>query len=173
VHGNPSYEVTETGAADAVRHAGAGVKDTARKASQNAKRTARQARKVPGVAAVEGEVKGALADEDDLPIANYDGLTSADIVDKLPGLSQIDIAKIDAYERKQQNRTTVLSRVAALRGNEPWPGYDEQTVDQIEKALTAIDDESKLKGVRDYERSHKSRAGVIRATERELAHAGS
>jgi ferritin-like metal-binding protein YciE len=170
--GDPSYDITKTGAADAVRAAARTVKDTVDSGVKETKRTARQARKIPGVAQVEGEVKGALAEEGDLPIDSYDDLTAAEITEKLSGLSQIDIAKIDAYERKHQNRTTVLSKVAALRGDEPWPGYDEQTVEEIEKVLSGIDDPAKLKAVRGYEQSHKGRTTLIRATERELAQAG-
>src|SRR5687767_5452667 len=50
VEGKPSYDVTTTGAADAVREAGAASKDAARKTTAAGKRSARQARKVPGVA---------------------------------------------------------------------------------------------------------------------------
>lgn len=50
------------------------------------------------------------------------------------------------------------------RNGEPWPGYDEQTVEEIRKAL-ATADERRAKEVRSYERSHKKRAGVIEATE--------
>ncbi|MCA1682415.1 MAG: ferritin-like domain-containing protein [Actinobacteria bacterium] len=173
LRGDPSYDITKTGAADAARTAARTVKDTVDSGVTETKRTARQARRVPGVAQVEGEIKGALAGEADLPIDDYDDLTAAEIVDKLPGLSQIDLAKIDAYERKHQNRTTVLSKLAAGRGNEPWPGYDEQTVEEIEKVLAKIDDEPKLREVRSYEEAHKNRSTLLRATERELAHAGS
>jgi ferritin-like metal-binding protein YciE len=171
--GDPSYDITKTGAADAVRSATRTVKSTVASGVKETKRGAREARKVPGVARVEGEVKGVFAGESDLPIKDYDDLTAADISDKLSGLSQIDIAKVDAYERKNQGRTTVLGRIATLRGSEPWPGYDELTVDEVEKVLTATDDESKLKTVRDYERTHKNRTTLIRATERELANTGS
>ena len=54
VKGNPSYDVTKTGAADAVRDAGRAADETARATGTRAKRTARQARKVPGVARAEG-----------------------------------------------------------------------------------------------------------------------
>ena len=47
VKGNPSYDVTKTGAADAVRDAGRAADETARATGTRAKRTARQARKVP------------------------------------------------------------------------------------------------------------------------------
>ena len=64
----------------------------------------------------------------------------------------------------------MLDRIATLRGDEPWPGYDEQTAADIQTALAAAD-EQRAKDVRAYERAHKGRAGVIQATERELANA--
>ena len=166
VKGNPSYDVTTTGAADAVRDAAATTKTAARKTTRATKRTARQARKVPGVAQAEGQVKGALASEGDLAIARYDSLTADEITAKLTDLSQIDLAKIDSYERKNQNRTTVLSRITSLRGNEPWAGYDELTAADVQSVLAEGDDE-RVKQALSYERSHKNRAGVIKAAERE------
>src|SRR5450755_2325401 len=166
VDGEPSYEVTKTGAADAARE----VKQTARKAQTEVKSTARQARKIPGVAQVEGQLKGAVASEEDLAIARYDSLTAEEIVSKLPELSQIDLAKIDSYERKNDNRTTVLSRVSALRREEPWPGYDELTVAEIE-AVLGERDEQHANDVVAYERAHKNRAGVLKSAERETANA--
>jgi ferritin-like metal-binding protein YciE len=157
VKGDPSFEVSTTGAADAVREAGT-----------RAKRTARQARKVPGVAQAEGEIKGVIASESDLPIARYDKLPAEEIAGKLSELSQVDLAKIDAYERKNENRTTVLSRISALRGDEPWAGYDELTAAEIQTVLADGDDD-RAQQVRAYERSHKNRAGVLKAAERELA----
>ena len=170
VEGKPSYDISKTGAADATREAARGVKQTARETQAQAKRTARQARKVPGVAQVEGQIKGAVASEEDLAIARYDSLTAEEILSKLPELSQIDLAKIDSYERKNDNRTTVLSRITALRSQEPWPGYDELTVAEIE-AVIGEGDEQRTKDVATYERAHKNRAGVLRSTERETANA--
>jgi ferritin-like metal-binding protein YciE len=161
VEGDGSYEIAETGAADAVRA-------TARTATAKTKRTAREARKVPGVARLEGEVKGAVASAEDLAIARYDQLTAEEIAGKLGELSQIDLAKVDAYERRHQDRATVLSRISTLRGDEPWPGYDELTVDEIRTALDDADDDRTAR-VRAYERAHKNRAGVLTAAERELA----
>ena len=67
----------------------------------------RQTRKVPGVAQAEGQVKGAVASESDLAIARYDTLTADEILGRLPSLSQVDLAKVDSYERRHDNRTTV------------------------------------------------------------------
>jgi len=159
----PGYDITKTGAAEA-------TKETARKASAATKRTARQARKVPGVAQAEGQVKGAVASESDLAIARYDSLTVEEINGRLPELSQIDLAKVDSYERRHQNRSTVLGRITTLRGDEPWAGYDELTVAEIQSVLSE-GDEDRVKQVRAYERDHKNRAGVLQATERELSNA--
>ncbi|MEA2312580.1 MAG: hypothetical protein QOE28_2548, partial [Solirubrobacteraceae bacterium] len=129
-----------------------------------------QARKVPGVARAEGQVKGAVASQEDLAIARYDALTAEEIVNRLSALSQIDLAKVDAYERKNQSRTTVLDRVASLRGDEPWAGYDELNATEVQAVLAEGDDE-RIKKVRSYERAHKNRAGVLKAAERERSNA--
>jgi ferritin-like metal-binding protein YciE len=157
VRAEPSYDPTTTGAADTVRNAGA-----------RAKRTARQARKVPGVAGAEGQVKGAVASEQDLAIGRYDELTAEEIIGRLADLSQVDLAKVAAYERKHQNRSTVHGRIDSLKGDEPWPGYDELTADEV-RAVVAESDDARVTQVRSYERSHKNRAGVLKATERQAA----
>ena len=157
--GNGSYDVTETGAADTLREVGGA-----------AKRTTRQARRVPGVARAEGTVKGAVASESDLAISNYDSLSATEVQDKLSELSQVDLAKVDAYERKHQNRSTITSRIDSLQASEPWPGYDELAVEEVRAVLSEGDD-TRIKAVRSYERKHKNRAGVLQAIERELSNA--
>ncbi len=164
---NPSYDIRKTGAADAAHAASERVTKVTRDAASSAKRNARKARKVPGAAQAEGRVKGALASEGDLALAGYGKLTAAEIVEKLPHLSQVDLAKIDSYERKHENRRTVLNRIAGLRDDEPWPGYDELGVEDI-RAMLGDGDEERVRRVRSYEHSHKNRSGVIEATEREL-----
>jgi ferritin-like metal-binding protein YciE len=170
VRGDGSYDVTTTGAADAARGAGRATRTAARKTATRTRRTARQARKVPGVAQVEGEIKGAVAGEGDLAIARYDALTADEVIARLAELSQIDLAKVDAYERKNQNRRTVTSRISSLRGDEPWAGYDELNASEIQAVLAEGDDE-RAQQVRDYERAHKNRGGVLRAAERERTNA--
>jgi ferritin-like metal-binding protein YciE len=156
VEGDHSYDVTKTGAADATRAA-------ARKTGAKAKQTARKA---PGAARAEG----AVAREQDLPIARYDQLNADEILTRLPELSQRELVVVETYERKTDNRTTILNRISALRTSEPWAGYDELTVDQIRTALASAG-EQRTKATRDYERAHKNRAGVLEAAERELANA--
>ena len=168
--GEGSYDLTETGAADAVREVGGAAKRSARRGAGQAKRTSRQARKVPGVARAEGTVKGAVASESDLAIANYDSLSADEVQEKLSELSQIDLAKVKAYENKNQSRSTVTARIDSLQGDEPWAGYDELNVNEVQAVLSEGDDQRR-KDVRAYERRHKARAGVIQATEAELSNA--
>ena len=125
------------------------------------------ARKIPGVAAVEGAVTGALATEQDLPIKDYDKQTAEDIAAKLKGFSQRELRMIGAYEAKRQNRATITDRIAKLTGDEPWSGYDEQSVAEIATALanSAVD---VARTVRSYERDHKDRAGVTDAAQQRI-----
>jgi len=141
------------------------AKATGEKAASDAKATSRQARKVPGVARAEGRVKGAAAAATgDQPIARYDALTAEEIASRLPKLSQVDLAKVEAYERSKENRTTVTDRVATLQGDEPWPGYDELTATEVQQALgTAGQD--RITAALTYERAHKARAGVLKKAE--------
>jgi hypothetical protein len=60
----------------------------------------------------------------------------------------------------------VLSRITSLQGPEPWPGYDELTVSEVQAGLSEGDDE-RAGQVREYERAHKNRAGVLKTAQRE------
>lgn len=160
LHGEGTYDVARTGAADAARSAGRSAERTTR---TTAARTARRARTVPGAARAEGAAKGVVAGEQDLPIARYDALNADEIAGRLPGLSQVDLGTIEAYERKGQARATILDRIAALRASEPWDGYDAQTVAEIRTRLDGVP-EDQAKAVREYERAHKDRSGVLEAT---------
>jgi ferritin-like metal-binding protein YciE len=171
VDGEGSYDIADTGAGEAVREAARATARTARSTGRKATRaTAQQARRVPGAAQAEGAAKGAVASQDDLPIARYDALTADDIAQKLPALSQVDLAKVEVYERRTANRSTVLNRITALRGDAPWAGYDEATADEIVERLRNSD-EALARRVREYEGAHKGRATVLRAADRERAHA--
>ena len=56
--------------------------------------------------------------------------------------------------------------MTSLRSDEPWPGYDELTAAEVQAVLSEGDDQ-RAEQVRAYERSHKNRAGVLKAAERE------
>ena len=125
------------------------------------------ARKIPGVAALEGAVTGAMATEQDLPIAGYDKQSAADIAARLKGLSQRELRMIDAYERKHENRATITDKIAKLTGEEPWSGYDEQSVDAITQGLHEAPTQT-ARVVKRYEASHKGRAGVMTAADKQI-----
>lgn len=183
VYGRKAYDSSEVGAVHAAQEAAESASraasglasDTAdqaeaaaRKVTGTAKETAKEARRVPGVEAVEGEARGAVAGEDDLPIADYDSLRAGEIVERLPRLSQIELAEVDGYERRHGNRKTILSKIDSLQGDAPWAGYDEQSAEEIESRVRGADDDEARK-VRDYERRHKARKGVLEAAERAVA----
>lgn len=124
-----------------------------------------KARKIPGVAAAEAAVNGALASERDLPIIDYDKQTAQAIATKLEGFSQHDLRMIGAYETKRKNRATITERITKLTADEPWSGYDEQNVREITARLAGRNAATTSK-VRSYELVHKDRAGVLDATVR-------
>jgi hypothetical protein len=101
------------------------------------------------------------------PLAGYDQLTAEQIVEKLPAVSQRTLTKVGAYERAHDARTTVLARVESLTAKEPVPGYDELTVSDIQQRLSD-GDQDLAKRVRDYERAHGARSGVLQAADRQL-----
>jgi hypothetical protein len=124
-----------------------------------------KARKIPGVAAAEGAVTGAVATEQDLPIADYDKQTAEVIADRLKGLTQRELRMVNAYETKHQNRATITDKIAKLSGEEPWSGYDEQSVESITRQLVDSDTDTRRK-VLAYERDRKNRTGVTDAADR-------
>jgi hypothetical protein len=102
------------------------------------------------------------------PIEGYDGFTAEQLIAKLPELSQTVLTEVRRHERANAKRATVLERVEALQGPEPAPGYDELTVEDITKLLAGATPELTA-SVREYERRHKGRAGVLQATEPKTA----
>ncbi|MEV5012531.1 hypothetical protein [Streptomyces sp. NPDC055692] len=95
------------------------------------------AERMPGVDRLQGVPEGALIAEDELPIADYRRLSARMILDRLPQLSQTDLATVCSYERSHAARPAVLGRIADLLGHEPWPGYDSMTAGDIRKRLAA------------------------------------
>jgi hypothetical protein len=93
----------------------AAARDVSQRAREAAGSAHRQARRVPGAETVEGELKGAVATNGQLPIAGYDKLSAKEIEKRLTRMSKVNLAKVDAYERKHKNRATILKKIAARR----------------------------------------------------------
>jgi hypothetical protein len=123
------------------------------------------AERMPGVDRLQGAPEGALIMEDELPIPDYRRLSTKVVLDRLPQLSQNDLATIGAYERSHAGRTAVLSRIADLLGPVPWPGYDSMNAEEIRKRLGGAE-ESLTKRVLDYERRHQARSTILTTAER-------
>ena len=154
-----SAEATE----GAVATAAASTRPTAtpakRKQTATPRRTPRRATTPGATAALASAVGAGLTT---WTSDGYDSLSAAEVVEKLPGFSQRDLREVDTYEKAHQARQTVLQRIESLRGPEPVVGYDELTVPEVQAQLTA-GDEARATSVRDYERSHKKRDGVLHA----------
>ena len=93
-------------------------------------------------------------------IANYDDQTADEIMQRVRRLSQPELAELETYEKQGQGRRTVLETIAALRGDEPWSGYDDMEVEEVNDALKRQDGETAAR-VLDYERRHKGRKTII------------
>lgn len=50
----------------------------------------------------------------DLPIEGYDDLAARHVVDRLAALDRADLARVEAYERRHRNRSTVLGKISIL-----------------------------------------------------------
>jgi hypothetical protein len=105
--------------------------------------------------------------EETLPLQNYDRQNAGAIAAKLTALSQRELRVIREYESERENRREVLDRIAELSAAEPWAGYDEQDGAAIALAVAAADART-ARRVLDYERTHRSRAQVVRAGTRAL-----
>jgi Transcriptional regulatory protein, C terminal len=117
-----------------------------------------------GVVPQAGQGKGVLAIEAELPITGYDELTAAQVLEHLPALSQLELAVIDCHERSHAGRGSVLARSRALRGPEPWAGYDEMGTKKICSRLREST-ATKTGEVLDYERMHQGRWVVLEHAE--------
>lgn len=146
---------------DDLVHRGEGLLTRAgREARQQTRRARETARRAPGAAAIEGEIVGLASAAEDLPITDYDRLTAAQITSRLASVSQRELHQIEGYELRHQSRATVLRRIQELRGNEPWPGYDEMNVDEIQPRLRELSADERGT-VAAYEQRHKHRRTVI------------
>lgn len=99
------------------------------------------------------------------PVAGYDDLKEKDVIAKLKDCSQVELAKIDSYEQDHEKRQSVFDKLRWLRQEEPIPGYDAFSPDEIVKALDKAD-AAALKRVRGYERKFRARREVLEEVDR-------
>jgi hypothetical protein len=123
----------------------------------------------------------------DFPIDRYDALRANDILPLLSTLDAEDLKMVREEEAATKARTSVLSRIDVLLAREgpggapttrpakaaarpkgpsraalalPIADYDSLTVGQINAQIAGLSVEE-LKAVRNYEKRHKNRAGVV------------
>jgi hypothetical protein len=131
------------------------------------KATRTRARGESAPAPAKRQARSGAASRDAQPIARYDALTAAEVVGRLRALTQSELAKVERYEKRGEGRQTILKRVASLREKEPWRGYDSATVKEVRERLARAKAD-RVTAVRDYERRHRNRTGVMDAARRRL-----
>jgi len=99
------------------------------------------------------------------PVVGYDDLNTKDVVASLTSHSQVELAKIEDYEETNQAREGVFNKLRWLRQDEPLPGYDALSPDEIAAALDKAD-LAALKRVRGYERKFGARREVLEQVDR-------
>jgi ferritin-like metal-binding protein YciE len=162
----PSYDISTTGAADAAREAvGSGrqavertrarIIDAARTgidqvtdAAQNAIEQVTEAAQ-RGEATVEATARAAVT-------GIQETAKQAETAVRQTAEAAREVARETADEAERQAAETPSTRETA----EPWSGYDEQTVEEINERLKSADQDL-ARRVRDYERRHKQRSMVL------------
>jgi ferritin-like metal-binding protein YciE len=160
--GQPVYEVEHVGGVQRLREGVAEGREAAREAAREVTDAVSElAEQAPGLGR-------ALVREKDLAIPDYASLNANQVISRLGELSRTELRRIAAYERRHRNRRSVLERIEADTGKQPWPGYDEMPTEAILARLDGAD-EATVELARDYERRHRARAEVIEHTRTEPA----
>lgn len=119
--GDASYDPSTTGAAEGLR----GVRDELVDEAEELRDDATEA---AGKAAGRGKAAGKAAGKrvqraaqgpsnGDLPIANYDKLTAAEVNSRLSRLSGDELRTVESYERRNRKRQTVLDRIDTAKSS--------------------------------------------------------
>jgi hypothetical protein len=99
------------------------------------------------------------------PVSGYDDLKTKELIASLSSRSQIELAEIERYEHTHQNRVSVFDKLRWLRQDEPLPGYDSLSSEEVVAALEGAD-LAALKRVRGYERKFHARREVLDEVDR-------
>jgi hypothetical protein len=87
------------------------TEQVAERGIEAAEQVSRQGLRVAEDAAEQTERAARKADPNDLPIKDYDKLTVSEISSKLDGLTVADLRKVEAYEKRNKNRETVIEQI--------------------------------------------------------------
>ena len=147
-----------------VRRRGDDVQETAKKAAKGAEKAVRKTSKraTAATASVTPKLPRVAAPKtaSALPISGYNSLTAADIISRLQGLSQSDLAKVYKYEKAHEDRSTILESIDSRLVELPITTYDALTVEEITGRLEALS-KPDLRVIRRYEADTKGRSTVL------------
>ena len=96
----------------------------------------------------------------ELPIAGYASLTVNEIISRLKGLTQTDLARIYKFERTNEGRSTLLEAIEGRFVELPIPTYDALTAEEAVERLEKLEP-GDLKKIRRYEADTKARSTVL------------
>jgi Asp-tRNA(Asn)/Glu-tRNA(Gln) amidotransferase C subunit len=99
------------------------------------------------------------------PVPGYDGLKTKELIASLSRRSQVELAEIERYEHTHENRVSVFDKLRWLRQDEPLPGYDALSSDEVLASLAEAD-VAVIKRVRGYERKFRARREILDEVDR-------
>jgi hypothetical protein len=99
------------------------------------------------------------------PVAGYDRLKTKEVIASLSSRSQVELAEIESYEHAHENRLSVFDKLRWLRQDEPLPGYDSFSSDEV-IAVLEQSDLAAIKRVRGYERKFRARREILNEVDR-------
>jgi hypothetical protein len=137
--------------------AGSAARSTQKTAQKTVKRASRRA---SGTATTKFPRVAVPKSASDLPIESYNSLTANEIVSRLQGLTQTDLASVYKYERANDARNTILDSIESRIVNLPITGYDALTADELNSRLERLAKDD-LRKLRRYEADTKARSTVI------------
>ena len=101
-----------------------------------------------------------MTEQDQLPFAGYDDLDDREVTKALSGHSQVELEAVENYERSHQERKPVLDKLRYMRQDEPLPGYDALSSEEVVSELKGADLPA-IRRVRGYERKFANRRNVM------------
>lgn len=101
-------------------------------------------------------------------IADYPDLSVGEVVERLPEMSDEDLAKVRRFEANHENRQGVLRAIDRIEAERmPLPNYGGMTVDEIAAQVATLNADG-AQAVGAYETGHHNRVTVVRAVEKRL-----
>ena len=136
------------------------AKDTAAEARTTTRRATTRASTAANTIAPKLPRVAAPRTASELPIQGYNSLTASEIVTRLKGLTQTELAKVYKFESAHENRQTILEAIDSKLIVLPITTYDALTVDEIATRLERLS-QDELKTIKRYESDTKARSTVL------------